>query len=213
MTPPEWQVYISIGKDIVTAGAALTAAVIAVLGLQAWKRQLRGKTDYELARRFLRAVYSVRDSIRALRNPVQNTEEIVAAFKDSTNTPQNAVNADDSFKIEVGVYQLRWKRVNEAMSDLQVEMLEAEVSWGEAAAAKVEPFRQCVAKLHTATRRHLRYQLPPYSSRPLDPDAREALDRIIYEISNDESEDGTFTNEIKRSVETIEGFLKPRLKL
>ena len=135
MTPPEWQVYISIGKDIVTAGAALTAAVIAVLGLQAWKRQLRGKTDYELARRFLRAVYSVRDSIRALRNPVQNTEEIVAAFKDSTNTPQNAVNADDSFKIEVGVYHLRWKRVNEAMSDLQVEMLEAEVSWGEAAAA------------------------------------------------------------------------------
>jgi hypothetical protein len=44
-----WQIYASIAKDVITAGAAITAAVVAVKGLRAWKKQLRGKTDYELA--------------------------------------------------------------------------------------------------------------------------------------------------------------------
>lgn len=75
-----WQIYASIAKDVITASAAVTAAVVAVKGLRAWKKQLRGKTDYELARRCLKAVYRVRDGIRMVRNPLQSSEEIAAGM-------------------------------------------------------------------------------------------------------------------------------------
>jgi len=50
--------------------------VVAALGLQAWRTQLKDKTEYELARRVLRAVYQVRDSRQAVRNRVQSSPEI-----------------------------------------------------------------------------------------------------------------------------------------
>lgn len=212
MTLPEWQIYISVFKDIVTAAAASIAAIVAVKGLQAWSKQLKGKTEYELARRLLRAVYRVRDAIRAVRNPVQTSEETAAAFKESNEIPTaTLLNADLNFKINEAVYQLRWRRVQEAMTDLQVEMLEAEVSWGKEVKLKTDPLHICTRKLYISTRRHLR-SLNPRLVEQLDPNAREALDHIIFELDA-EGSDETFSNEIRNSIETIEEFLKPHLKL
>lgn len=63
------QKYITLIKDIITGLSAFTAAVIAIMGLQAWKKQLKGKTEYELAQRLLRATYKVREAFSWVRNP------------------------------------------------------------------------------------------------------------------------------------------------
>ncbi len=49
------QTFATLIKDIITSiSVSLAAAIIAFLGLQAWKKQLRGKTEYELAQKLLK---------------------------------------------------------------------------------------------------------------------------------------------------------------
>jgi hypothetical protein len=51
----------SVLKDVCVTGAALTGAYVAVRGLSAWRLQLHGKADYELARQSLKG--SVRETM------------------------------------------------------------------------------------------------------------------------------------------------------
>ena len=76
------QILITIIKDIFTCLAAITASVVAVLGLQAWKKQLKGKTEYELAQRLLRGVYRVRNAFADVRNPRKTDAEIAQAMRE-----------------------------------------------------------------------------------------------------------------------------------
>jgi hypothetical protein len=112
--------------DIVTALAAGIGAVVAVVGLNAWKKQLKGKTDYELARRYLRAVYKIRDAIKFVRNPFISLGEMEQALKERGSNQSTSDHKETSR----AVYSVRWKKVTEAGSDLTLELREAEVSWG-----------------------------------------------------------------------------------
>jgi hypothetical protein len=205
MDSTNWQLYTSIAKDVITAGAAITAAVVAVKGLRAWKKQLRGKTDYELARRCLRAVYRVRDAIRMVRNPVQSSEEIAHAVREEG--PAIPPHLTDDYKIQQAVYNFRLKRASEAFSDLQVELLEAQVSWGAEAVAAIEPLHNCAVKLQTAIRRHLRRLL---RHREMTPARAEELEIILY-VSDDLQD--SFSSDIKEAVEKAENFLQRHLKI
>lgn len=200
-----WQIYASIAKDIITAGAAITAAVVAVKGLRAWKKQLRGKTDYELARRCLKAVYRVRDAIRMVRNPLQSSEEIAAAVKEEG--PSIPQYLSDDYKIQQAIYSFRLKRASEAFSDLQVELLEAQVSWGTEAVIALQPLQACVLKLQSTIRRHLRRLLPHGA---LTPARAEEVEIILYV---DEELQDPFSIEIGEAVEQAERFLQPHLKI
>ena len=212
MNPSDWQPYISIGKDVVTALAALTGGIVAILGLKAWRKQLKGKTDYQLARRLLRAVYEVRDDIRLIRSPFQSAAEIAQALKE-TGVSGSFQDPDFDFKTDQAVYQIRWGKLHEALSNLRVEQLEAEVSWGNEVSTRLRPLRECISKLKVAIRHHLRQlSRPQVGKHEPDAEAMEALDRIIYEYGGS-AEDEVFTNEIRKAVENIEEFLKPHLKL
>jgi hypothetical protein len=205
MDPTHWQVYTSIAKDVVTAGAAITAAVVAVKGLRAWKKQLRGKTDYELARRCLRAVYRVRDAIRMVRNPMQSSEEIAHAVKEEG--PSIPQHLSDDYKIQQAVYNFRLKSANDAFSELQVELLEAQVSWGGEAVAAIEPLQNCALRLRSAIRRHLRRLL---RDGQMTPARAEELEIILY--VDDDLQD-PFSDDIREAVEKAEKFLQRHLKI
>ncbi len=44
---------ISVLKDILLSACAVTGAFVAVKGLNTWRRQLRGQSEYDLSRRIL----------------------------------------------------------------------------------------------------------------------------------------------------------------
>jgi hypothetical protein len=212
MNMQAWQSYISIIKDVVTALAALTGGIVAVIGLRAWRRQLKGKTEYELARRFLRAAFNVRDAIKFVRNPFQMGGEISHALKEAgLDIAPNSL--EFRARSEAAVYQLRWKKLQEAMSDLEVELLEAEVSWGEDIVNKVKPLRECIGKLygkiwlHTYELEHPSRQVTEASEK-----SREEVTRTIYWVSDDPKED-SFSGDVKIAVDHIADFLKPHLKI
>ena len=55
------QFYLPVVKDFVTIVSLIIASVVAILGLQTWRRQLKGTAEYDLARKVLMAVYKLRD--------------------------------------------------------------------------------------------------------------------------------------------------------
>jgi hypothetical protein len=61
--------WISAWKDVVIGLSAASAAVFAYLGLSAWRRELKGKSEYELAKEVLKSVYKVREAFKHVRRP------------------------------------------------------------------------------------------------------------------------------------------------
>lgn len=204
-----WQTYISISKDILTGVAALTAAIVAVLGLQAWKRQLKGKVEYELARRVLRAAFNVRDAIRFVRNPFQVGGEIERAVKES-GIDIDPNTAAFRAKSQAAVYQGRLKRVDQTMSELEIELTEAEVSWGHEIQNRAKPLKQCIGKLVSKIWLYT-YNLEHPEDKPDSKERKEIRD-IIYLQSEDPHKD-TFATEVDRAIATIAEFLTPYLRI
>lgn len=173
--------------------AIIAGSTIAIIGVNAWKRQLKGRTDYELARRYLRCVYKVRDSIRDARNPFIPVEETVFALE---KQGKDKLAVTDRNTSDRAVYSLRWEKVRTAMSDLDVELLEAEVSWGRRAKEVTNEMNLLVKKLFVTIKLFLEDRhLPPERD-------------IIYDYGEQDS----FTKSINLEIEKIESFLKPHLK-
>jgi hypothetical protein len=206
----EFQGYFSITKDAITGLAAITATVIAIIGLRSWKKQLKGRTEYDLARRLLKAVYRVRDEIEALRMPLIYVGEVRQGLNDiGINAERNEKHYGG--RAESLVYQSRWRRLHVALSDLQVELLEAEVSWGDEIMKRQDLLRECVASLFLNVYRRL-WQIDDSRMYEVDSETQKEIDRILYKsISNPEAD--PFGDEIKRSIEHIEEYVKPYLKL
>jgi hypothetical protein len=204
-----WQAYISIAKDILTGVAALTAATVAILGLQAWKKQLKGKVEYELARRVLRAAFNVRDAIRLVRNPVQMGGEIERAVKEA-GIDVDPETRESRAKSQAAVYQGRWKKVNQSMSELDIELTEAEVSWGPEIQNRAKPLRECIGKLVSKIWLYIDNLEQPRDQ--TDSNERKEIRQVIYLQSEDPDKD-TFASEVNRAVDNIAEFLTPYLKI
>ena len=80
MTLFEW---LDLGRSVLVASAAITGVVVALVGLRTWRHQLKGKTEYELARRLLRAAYTVRGEFQRVRSPLMLGGEIQRAFEEA----------------------------------------------------------------------------------------------------------------------------------
>ena len=63
------KVWLPIIKDAVLTGAAIIAGYVGLKGLGTWRRQLKGNTEYELAKSLLKAVYELREAIVSARFP------------------------------------------------------------------------------------------------------------------------------------------------
>ena len=180
-------------SEALTAVAAATGAFIAVLGLNAWKKQLKGKTDYELARRYLRAVYKLRDAVQNVRNPFIPAEEMNAALKQSGKE-----GLGDGVDTQEGVraaYSARWQKVTEAGSDLSVELREAEVSWGRKALDIERDMEKCVQELFVTLRMYVQHNERPNRD-------------LIY----DQGDNDEYTKRLTTAVTKIEAYLAPHLR-
>ena len=117
--------FFNSNSDAITSISAIIIAGLAVYGIREWKRQIRGKTDYEIARRYLRVVLNLRDSLMYVRNPFISLAEMESALKQQGFETTEIQN---NTKTNIAVYATRWKKVQEALTNFEAELLEAEVS-------------------------------------------------------------------------------------
>ena len=113
-------------KDIVVGISAASAAYLAYLGLNTWQRELKGKSEYTLAKNTLHAVYKVREAFKHVRHPAIYQYEYPTEM--TTNTGHLA--QENNYEGTSHVYKERWKKIDDAFKELEDIYLEALVEWG-----------------------------------------------------------------------------------
>jgi len=147
---------------LVVAISATTGAVVAVKGLRTWRQELRGKTEYELSRRLIRACYKVRDSFLHVRSRGIMASELPG---DAVNDLAALADPEKRRENNQFVYENRWKVLMEAVLELEAEILEAEVMWGNKIEASMKEVRRAVIDLNFALEDFIFHPLSQPASR------------------------------------------------
>ncbi len=109
-------------------------------------------------------------------------------------------------------YQARWQRVSDVRTELQTELLEAEVLWGTELRKRFVALDKLEHELFVAVRSYLDL---------CNPNAPEPRKQAVYKRRNTErdimyddlSEEGDeFTRDVLRAIGPIEDYVKPHLR-
>jgi hypothetical protein len=156
-------------------------------------------------------VLVVRDQIASVRGPFISAGEVAAAFKEAGIEPEDEGVTLDKRADEL-VYDRRWRSLSKAMTDLQLELLEAEVLWGEQVRAPEEKFRRVVAEVYVAVLHHVRSRSNSANEDKLPAATREKFFQALYQTSTDPSED-PICGRVAEAIDEFEALLRPHLRL
>lgn len=195
-----------IFKDSVVSVAAIAAAMVAHNGLQTWKNQLKGTIEYELTRRLLRCVYRYRDAFSVVRNPIMWGGE----YSESPDNKATDRQVQEHLGV-AGAYEKRWKKVLDARSELETEMLEAEVIWDASVRDRFRALVSLQGELFATLHIFLTARDPRRSEedRRIYSDLLRKRRDIMYETG---VEDDEFAKDVQVAVADLESWLKPHLR-
>ncbi len=193
-------------RDSLVAGAALAAAITAHNGLETWKSQMKGTVEYELTRRLLRAIYKYRDAFSVVRHPAMWGGEFSAVPDGFSGSQELAEHLGI-----VGAYEKRWQHVLDSRSDIDRELLEAEILWDSSVKERVRPLFELQGELFATLHAYLQSRDPRRSERERNSYAdiyAKRLD-VLYETGHI---DDKFSRDVCAAILSIEEWLKPRLR-
>ncbi|MGB2965535.1 MAG: hypothetical protein WBB69_16290 [Anaerolineales bacterium] len=155
-------------KDIIVVLSAISATIIAFIGLTTWRKELKGKSEYQLAKEVLKSVYKVRDAFKHVRHP--------AIFQ--YEYPEEMQNHFDQLKSEyeyegtLQVYEKRWEVMTETFRELEEHHLDAQVEWGSEFQDVIINLRTCKSDLQIAIMNLLDHKKNPLEFSPINADER-----------------------------------------
>jgi hypothetical protein len=120
-------------KDLITICAAFFAGYIAFQGLSTWKRQLSGNSQHELARRWILSALKLRDKVEHVRRGGGHTTEEMAEFAKGGVLLDGLSGKERIRATTLADYAMRSNALNAVLSELNINSLEAQVLWGNAA--------------------------------------------------------------------------------
>ena len=103
--------------DIAQALAVIAAAVVAIRGINAWRKEMTGRRRFALAEDVLRAFYKVRDKLRDIRSPFSRTDE-GSSRRQSENESEQLKRVFDRAFVKMERYQ-RERATFEELRDLR----------------------------------------------------------------------------------------------
>jgi hypothetical protein len=195
-------------KDLIVAGAAITAAIVAVKGLDTWRRQLKGHSEYELSRRILVTLFKYRDAVNDVRHPAMWNYEIP---KPSDEVKESMDAGQIRFYGTSKAYQARWEKVQDERTSLYADLLEAEAIWGDDLNNHFKDVFGLQHELFTNIRLYLELinpEVPEHSKeaiRKVDENKRD----IMYDNLGEEPDE--FKSDLITAIKKIEVYLKPKL--
>lgn len=194
-------------SDVAVGMAAVVAAYVAWRGLKTWKEQLSGTTEYELARRVLRALYTHRNAINGVRHPFMSVEEMPEP-EDAGEMSREQVRHHGIAK----AYQARWDRVMAARRELDAELLEAEVLWGAELGSRFKAVDVLERELFVAVGTHVQQHDPALHARRREALERRAATRRDVLFGNFDDGPDPYLSEYVAAVRAIEDYLRPHLR-
>lgn len=188
--------FLNSNSDTFSSLSSIVVACLAIYGVREWKRQTIGKTDYDIARRYLKAALRLRDALKFVRNPFISADEMEEALK------EHGLDGDifkDRDRTNRAVYSVRWKSVQEAWSALELERLDAEVSWGYEASRASCSLIAATRDLLVALNVHLGGRREKHTK-----------EELIYNDGTENNPD-EYSLKIDAAINEIRDFLKPHL--
>ena len=200
MTAPE---VFSIIKDIVLSGAAVTTAVVAYTGIEKWKKELRGKADFDVARELAKSMYYLRNEIQYCRTPFYSMPEFPEGYKGSVgnHTPEEEGQA------WAHLFANRWEGVGDAIEDFETATLEAEALWGADIREKTGNLRKLVAELRSSIEAFIRDK---YSGGQNFKD-RDFGKEMQANVAATSSEENSLSKRLEAGITDLESELRPHL--
>jgi len=183
-------------KNILSIITPIIGLILAYFGLSTWREQLWGKTEYEIARKLLRATYECREAVNYVRHPFISSGEMQPpADKSDINDEKKK-----SFYGIANAYEKRWNKVIEARTNLDTELLEAEVLWGQEIRTEFNDLFEVIKELFINLSHYLNN---------INPDSGTKLDYDWNILYSNLTEDDEYTKKMKKSISKVEEKLKP----
>ena len=202
------QGYVTLLKDIITGLSALTATIIAIIGLKTWQNQIEGKAGFELAQKFLQSTYKVRNAFSFVRAPYETSEEIVRAEENVRNfkyTEEEKQSRQYYFKI--AIYNYRRENLHDRLIELDSIALEAESLGIKEINGFTTQLHELAFELYKTIDRYLDNLIKPYDAKLFF-----ELQPIMNAITDGSGPD-SFARRIEEIIQEIEKIVKPKLFL
>lgn len=122
------------------------AALVAIYGIDAWRRELRGKKQVELAEEVLALFYEAKDVISAIRSVVGYMGEGKTRKRGPNEKPEDSEALDSAY-----VVFERYQGRQELFNRIHALRYRFRVHFGDEAAAPFEELSRIVNKLLTAS--------------------------------------------------------------
>ena len=185
-------------KDIVTVVATIGALVIGFFGLNTWRRQHRGTSEYEIAKNAVIHSYKFQMALQSVRNPM-------------IHLSQAEVEGGKRLEEEQRIYQERLDLLIPFRSELQTIGLEAKVIWGDEARDCFDLLHQAAAELNAAIWMHFWLKgafAGPGAIVDNNPDRVIENNKIVYFLS----EEDEFSVKIQSAIKCIEEYYQPKVR-
>ncbi len=113
------------------------ASFTAIYGVNEWRRQLKGRREYELAEEVLTLVYDCRDRLRSIRSPFSHTGEGSTRKADPNETPEQTELLNRAY-----IVFERFEQHREVFAGLFALRYRFMAVFGQESAEPLEKFRQ-----------------------------------------------------------------------
>ncbi|WP_442498807.1 hypothetical protein [Methylobacter sp. sgz302048] len=201
------QDWLPILKDFILTGAAIVGGYVGWNGLNTWRRQLKGNTEYELAKKLLRSIYELREAIASVRHPFMQ-------YSQEPEMPQEKLKElsgkEKQWHAMAQAYQKRWESVPKSKLSLDTALLEAEVVWGQRIVEITSPLNGLIGELLWAIEDHLEAMNP--NSHYENPGAEEIKKRKRIMYARGASDQDEYKKRLEDIIKSIENELKPHIE-
>lgn len=199
---------ISISKDIVLTIATGIGAYVAIKGLKTWRKQLKGQSDNELSRKILLAVYKYRDAVRYVRNPLMLPYEMPTPPLEETK--RMSTTEIHFYGISEG-YKTRFDRLQQLYNELNIDLLESKVLWGDHLEELLIKLFEFKFKLELVLQMYLNSKNPQLDSETRQDyynQIKDYKDILYFQLPVEKDK---FNNDLNDIITDIESYLKPKL--
>ncbi|OGQ60553.1 MAG: hypothetical protein A3J24_08655 [Deltaproteobacteria bacterium RIFCSPLOWO2_02_FULL_53_8] len=194
-------------RDIVLTITGIVGSFVAVIGLGTWRRQLYGQSEYDIAKRLLKSLYLFREVMNNVRHPIMLYSAVPDIPKEKLETLSTR---EREWYSRVQAFEKRWEPMAKVRAELDTNVLESEVFWGNKIKDKMQPLRDLQAELLCAIQDHLEGTNPVGHSQTYSNDDYKRNGAIMYG-KGDRSKD-LFLDKMLTVIEGIEAVLKPCIK-
>jgi len=199
--------WIPIAKDVILATAGVIGSIVAILGLNTWRRQLYGQSEYDLATRLLKNLYLFREVI-------SNARHVFMQYSVVPDLPQEKLEQmtkeEKDWHSQMQAWEKRLEPVAKVRADLDTNVLESEVFWGTEIKDKMSKIYQLHGELFGAIQEHMLRTNPRDRDTTLTGEEIKRLKGIMYSIGDRTSDD--FLDRMLKSIEEVENILKPYIR-